>query len=81
MIAVSTINERLALARSHVEWSRGVIDRQQQYVKELRANGTDATEKLLAAEKLLVALERTQKVFEYDLADLERRRLTLQHPR
>jgi hypothetical protein len=36
---------------------------------ELRESGRDTE----AAEKLLQVLERTQKVFEYDLADLEKR--------
>ena len=65
-----TIDERRALARRHVEWGRQVIDRQRQYLEELKESGRDTE----AAEKFLVVLERTQKVFERDLADLERRR-------
>ena len=42
---------------------------QQQYVRELRESGRDT----YAAEKLLAVLERTHKVFEHDLADLEKR--------
>ena len=82
MIAVPTIEERLALARAHAEWGRGVIARQQQYVKELRESGrdTEAAAKLPAAETLLAVFERTQKVFEHDLADLEKRRWALQRP-
>jgi hypothetical protein len=67
---VPTIDERRALARRHVEGGRMVIARQQQYLKELRVSGRD----IEAAEKLLAVFERTQKVFEYDLADLEKRR-------
>ena len=80
MIAASTIEERLAFARAHVEWGRGVIARQQQYVKELRESGrdTEAVAKLQAAEKLLAVFERTQKIFERDLADLEKRGWALQ---
>jgi hypothetical protein len=78
--AGSTIEERLAFARAHVEWGRRVIARQQQYVKELRESGrdTEAAAKLQAAAKLLAVFERTQKVFEHDLADLEKRRWALQ---
>ena len=65
-----TIEERRAFARGHVEWGRRVIARQQQYLKELRDSGRDTE----AAEKLLLMFERTQKVFEHDLADLEKRR-------
>ena len=62
------------VARAHVEWGRGVIARQQQCVKELRESGHDTeVEKLLAAEKLLAVFERTQKVFERDLANLGKR--------
>jgi hypothetical protein len=69
-VAVPTIDECRALARRHVEWGRQVIDRQRQYLEELKESGRDTE----AAEKLLVVLERTQKVFERDLADLEGRR-------
>jgi hypothetical protein len=65
-----TIDERRAFARGHVEWGRKVITRQRQYVQELKENGRDTE----AAEKLLAVFERTQKVFEYDLAVLEKRK-------
>jgi|SoimicMinimDraft_11_1059739.scaffolds.fasta_scaffold69813_1 hypothetical protein len=82
MISVPTIEQRLAFARAHIEWGRGVIARQQQCVKELRESGHDTeAEKLLAAERLLAVFERTQKVFERDLADLEKRSWALQQPR
>ena len=58
-----------ALARRHVEWGRLLIARQQHYLKELKDSGRDTE----AAERLLLVFERTQKVFEYDLADLENR--------
>ena len=69
-LAMRTIEERRAFARGHVEWGRRAIARQQNYVKALRESGRDAE----AAEKLLTVFERTQKVFEYDLADLEKRK-------
>ena len=65
-----TIDERRAFARGHVAWGRQVIARQHQYIKELRESGRDTE----AAEKLLAVFERTQKLFEYDLAQLERQR-------
>ena len=65
-----TIEERRAFASGHVEWGRRAIARQQHYIKELRESGRDTE----AAEKLLAVFERTQKVFEYDLAHLEKRK-------
>jgi hypothetical protein len=67
---VPTIEERRDFARRHVEWGRLLIDRQRQYVRELKESGRDTE----VAEQFLLVLERTQKVFERDLADLERRR-------
>jgi hypothetical protein len=63
------MDERRTRARRHVEWGRLLITWQQRYVKELGESGRDTE----AAEKLLLVLERTQKVFESDLADLEKR--------
>ena len=65
-----TIDERRAFARHHVEWGGQVIDRQRQYLKELKESGRDTE----TAEKFLLELERKQKVFEHDLADLEKQR-------
>ena len=48
---------------------RLLIARYQQYLKELRDSGRETE----VAENLLLELERTQKVFERDLADLEKR--------
>jgi len=61
--------ERLEKARRHVEWGRFVILRQKQLIEKFRAEDRDTA----AADQLLLVLERTQKVLEYDLADLERR--------
>ena len=69
MITLPTIEERRTSARRHVECGRLLIARYQQYLKELRDSGR-GTE---VAENLLLELERTQKVFERDLADLEKR--------
>jgi hypothetical protein len=68
VIAVPTIDERLALARRHVEAGRLTIAQQRQMVERLKAEGRDTK----AAGELLAVLERTQKVFERDLADLEK---------
>ncbi|MGB8106788.1 MAG: hypothetical protein WCF47_21190 [Pseudolabrys sp.] len=65
-----TIEERLALARRHVEAGRLTIVRQRQMVEKFKAEGRDTK----AAEGLLAVLERTQKVFERDLAELEKKR-------
>ena len=63
------IEERRTRARLHVEWGRLLIARYQQYLKELRESGRDTE----TAESSLLELERTQKIFERDLADLEKR--------
>ena len=67
--AVPTIDERRAFARRHVEWGRQVIDRQRQYLEELKESDRDTE----TAEKFLL-IKRTQKVFERDLANLEKQR-------
>ena len=69
MFAMDGCGERRIRARRHVEFGRLLIARQQHYLKELKDSGRDTE----AAERLLLVLERTQKVFEYDLADLEKR--------
>ena len=66
-----TLEERRALARRHVEAGRLIIIHQRQMVDRHKAEGRDTK----AAEELLAVLERTQKAFERDLADLEKRRL------
>ena len=63
-----TIDQRRAFARHHVEWGRQLIARQRQYLKELQDSGRDTE----AVEKFLLELERSQKVFEHDLATLEK---------
>ena len=65
-----TLDERRAFARHHVEWGRELIARHRQYVEELKVSGRDTE----VAERFLLELERSQKVFERDLANLERQR-------
>jgi hypothetical protein len=68
MIAVPTIDERLALARRHVDAGHLIIVHQRQMVERHKAEDRDTK----AAQELLAVLERTQKVFERDLAELEK---------
>src|SRR4029077_5813134 len=70
MIAVPTVDERLALARRHVDAGHLIIVHQRQMVDRHKAEGRDTK----AAQELLAVLERTQKVFERDLAELEKKR-------
>jgi hypothetical protein len=57
-------------ARRHVELGRLLIERHKEMVERHRVEGRDTT----PAENLLAALERTQQVFERDLARLEVKR-------
>lgn len=59
---------RRARTRRHVEAGRLTIVHQRQMVERLKAEDRDTK----AAKELLAVLERTQKVFEYDLAYLEK---------
>jgi hypothetical protein len=54
-------------ARRHVELGRLLIERHKEMVERHRVEGRDTT----PAESLLATLERTQQVFERDLARLE----------
>jgi len=66
-----TLEERRASAQRHVEIGRQLIERHKAYIETLKSQGRDTT----AARQLLETYERTQKVFEYDLAELMRHRL------
>jgi len=63
-----TLEERRASAQRHVEYGRQMIERHKSLIEKLRAERRDTT----AAQQLLAVFERTQKVFEYDLAELMR---------
>jgi len=63
-----SIADRIEKARRHVEWSRFAIARQKEMVERHRVEGRDSK----VAEDLLSVLERTQKVFERDLAEMEK---------
>jgi len=63
-----SIADRIERARRQIELGRVAITRQKEMVERHRADGRDTR----PAENLLSVLERTQKVFERDLADLEK---------
>ena len=63
-----SIADRIGQAQRHVEWGRFAIVRQREMVERHRAEGRDTK----LAEDLLSVFERTQKVFERDLAELEK---------
>jgi len=64
------LEERIRRAQSHVEFGRSFIEYNKELLEKYRSDGRDTK----PVEDLLATLERTQKVFEFDLADLERRR-------
>ena len=64
------IADRIDRARRQIELGRIAIARQKEMVDRHRAEGRDPK----PAESLLSVLERTQKVFERDLAELEKSR-------
>ena len=61
--------DRIERARHLAEWGRFTIARQMQMVDRHRAEGRDTK----LAENLSSVFQRTQEVFERDLAELERR--------
>ena len=65
-----SLADRIERARRQIELGRLAIARQREMVERHRAEGRDPK----PAEDLLSVLERTQKVFERDLADLEKGR-------
>ena len=62
--------EYIEKLRRHVELGLQLIERQKEMVERHRSEGRDTK----PAEDLLAALERTQKVFERDLARFELRK-------
>jgi len=62
--------ERRARTLRHIESGRRVIDRQRAIVAHKKALGLNSD----VFENLLGAFERTQAIFEQDLADLNRRK-------
>jgi hypothetical protein len=64
-----SILERIGRARWQVKVGYALMDRLKEMIKRHRAEGRDPK----PAEDLLATFERSQKVFERDLAKLERR--------
>jgi hypothetical protein len=62
--------ERRALALRHVQSGRVIVDRQRALIARSKALGVDTAR----AESLLICFERSQTIFEQDLADLDRRK-------
>jgi hypothetical protein len=67
---MKTWTERRALALQHVISGRRIIERQRRLITQRKAIGADTGE----SERLLVSFEKTQVIFEQDLADLDRRK-------
>ena len=67
---VRRLEEQIRNAQRHVELGRAIIDYHKELLERHRTDGRDTK----PAEDLLEALERSQKVFEHDLAELERLR-------
>ena len=68
MITVPTVKERIASGRRHIAGGRLLTEHQRKMIERYKAEGRDTK----AGEDLLAVLERTQKVFEHDLAFLEK---------
>ena len=64
------LEDQIRTARRHVELNRAVID----HYKDLFEKHLIESRDTKPVEDLLETLERTQQVFEHDLAELERRR-------
>ena len=64
------LEEQVRAARHHVELNRRLIEHYKQLYEKHRAEERDTK----PVKDLLDTLERTQQVFEYYLAELERRR-------
>jgi hypothetical protein len=64
------LEEQIQNASRHIKFGRAVIDHYKGLLENYRAEGRDVT----TIEHFLEAFERSQKVFEYDLSELERRR-------
>jgi hypothetical protein len=74
--AMKTWTERRALALQHVISGRRIIERQRSAIAQRKAVGADTSE----SERLLENFEKTQMIFEQDLADLDRRKPVIVGP-
>jgi hypothetical protein len=73
---MKTWTERRALALQHVISGRRIIERQRSAIAQRKAVGADTSE----SERLLENFEKTQMIFEQDLADLDRRKPVIVGP-
>ena len=62
--SVQFAEQRINIARRHVENGRTVIDQQRALIAEKKARGLNTN----VSEQLLATFERTQAIFEDDLA-------------
>jgi hypothetical protein len=62
------IEDQVQSAQRHIELGRAIIEYHKELLERRRAEGGDTK----PVEDLLAALEHSQKVFERDLAELER---------
>jgi hypothetical protein len=69
MIAVPTVKGRIASGQRLIAGGRLLIEHHRKMIERYKAEGRDTK----AGEKLLAVLERTQKVFEREVSDLEKR--------
>ena len=67
---LSSLVERISMARRHVATGHSVIARQRDVIAKKRAFGADAS----GAEELLDQFEQSQAMFESDLARLLKER-------
>ena len=67
---IGRFEDRIRNAKGHVEFGRAAIEHYKELLEKHRAEGRETK----PVEALLETFERSQKVFEYDLARLEQRR-------
>ena len=67
---IRRLEAQIRNAKGHVEFGRVVIEYYKELLEKYRAEGRNTK----PVEALLETFERSQKVFEYDLAELERQR-------
>ena len=67
---IGRLEDQIRNAKGHVEFGRAAIEYYKELLEKHRAEGRDTR----PVEALLETFERSQKVFENDLAQLKRRR-------
>jgi len=64
------LEEQIRNARRHIEFGRTLIEQYKRLLETYRAESRDTS----TVEHFIEAFEGSQKVFDWDLAELERRR-------